>query len=113
MTGEPLTDYWPLATAQTNRSNDPRVLQAVRAYFNLGLTSHRLQDPWVGLRQFLSVGLPDQSSSNVLMQKTDDITLFWVKIRSAGTTGSHDSQRESQNHKGSHDHPVGGGRNAG
>ncbi len=55
------------------------------------------------------MGLPGQSSSNVLMEKTDDIMLFWVKIRRVGTTGSHDSQRESQNHKGSHDHPVGGG----
>ncbi len=71
-----------------------------------------LQHPWVGLRQPLLVGLPGQLSSYVLMEKTENIMLLLAEIRSAGTTSGHDSQRESQNHKGSHDHPV-GGRDAG
>ncbi len=67
----------------------------------------------MGLCEPLGVCLDCKLPGDILTKEAEKVNLFWGdRLRSTSDVGSHDSQREQQNHKGSHDHPL-GGRDAG
>ncbi len=77
------------------------------------VVNHGSQDLGVGLGQPLGVRFDGKFPGDVLAQETKKVNFFWGdRLRCTSNIGSHDSQRERQNHKGSHDHPL-GGKNAG
>ncbi len=86
---------------------------AIACCAQVEVLDHSSQDPGVGLGQPLGVCFDSEFPGDVLVQETKKVNLFWGdRLRCMSDIGSHDSQRECQNHKGSHDHPL-GGRNAG
>ncbi len=68
----------------------------------------RLDHPGVGLGMTLMVCFNGKLAGDVLPQKTQYIQLFRGDRSQISLGRHHDSQRESQNHKGSRDQPLGG-----
>ncbi len=57
--------------------------------------------------------LDSKFPGDVLTKEAQKVNLFWGdRLRRTSDVGSHESQREWQNHKGSCDHSL-GGRNVG
>ncbi len=67
-----------------------------------------LDHPGVGLRTALLVCFDGKLAGKVLPQETQNIKLFTGDRSQFPVGRCHESQRESQNHKGSCDHPMGG-----